>query len=362
MNMNNINSIIRRMAAVVLMLAAAMPLMAQRVEVSQPVIDCGQVQYRHPVSVKFEARNQSGHQIQITDVRTSCGCTAVDYPREAIAHGRTFAVTATYDARQMGTFAKEVALYVRGASVPVYLTLRGRVVAEVVDYTGTFPLTLGALRADKSDIEFDDVNSGERPFHRIHVLNSSSKPMQPQVMHLPDYLQAQVSPSTIAPGKSGVVTLTLLSDRLRDYGLTQTSVYLGAYPGDRVAANKEVSVSVVLLPGFGQLTDRARELSPKLELSATELDLGSFDGKKKKRGDITITNHGRTPLEIRNIQMFTTGLELSLSSRTIAPGASARLRVTAVASGLKRARSKPRVLMITNDPDHAKVVIGVTVK
>lgn len=99
-----------------------------------------------------------------------------------------------------------------------------------------------------------------------------------------------------------------------------------------------------------------------MSLSATYLDLGSFAGKKKKRGEIIITNNGRTDLEIRNIQMFTAGLEVSLSTRKIAPGASARLRVTAVASALNKVRTRPRILMITNDPDNAKVVIAVDVK
>lgn len=60
--------------------------------------------------------------------------------------------------------------------------------------------------------------------------------------------------------------------------------------------------------------------------------------------------------------MFTAGLEVSLSTRKIAPGASARLRVTAVASALNKVRTRPRILMITNDPDKAKVVIAVDVK
>ena len=53
---------------------------------------------------------------------------------------------------------------------------------------------------------------------------------------------------------------------------------------------------------------------------------------------------------------------MSLSTRKIAPGASARLRVTAVASALHKVRTRPRILMITNDPDNAKVVIAVDVK
>jgi len=60
--------------------------------------------------------------------------------------------------------------------------------------------------------------------------------------------------------------------------------------------------------------------------------------------------------------MFTTGLEVSLNKTELQPGESTRLKITAEAEGLKKAQQKPRILMITNDPDNAKVVINVNVK
>ena len=109
---------------------------------------------------------------------------------------------------------------------------------------------------DSCIIEFDDVNRGEMPLKRIHVMNSSNKAVNPVVMHLPEYLRANVSPTTIPAGKQGVVELTLNSNNVHDYGLTQTSVYLGMQPGDKVSPGKEIEVSVVLLPSFKEMTDR----------------------------------------------------------------------------------------------------------
>lgn len=61
--------------------------------------------------------------------------------------------------------------------------------------------------------------------------------------------------------------------------------------------------------------------------------------------------------------MFTEGLQVSLGKRTIKPGESVKLKVTAIAAMLKKQRARtPRVLMITNDPDHAKVVVKIQVK
>ena len=122
-------------------------------------------------------------------------------------------------------------------------------------------------------------------------------------------------------------------------------------------------MSAVLLPNFEKLTAEDLVQAPKVKLSTTTLDLGNFGTKKKVKGEILITNEGKSVLEIRSMQMFTMGLQVSLKKSKIQPGETVKLKVTAVASELKKSRSKnPRVLMITNDPDNAKVVVKVKVK
>lgn len=340
-------------------LAGSMAANAQQMEAKQNVIDCGQILYGRPIDVTFDITNKTNRTITIDEVRTSCGCTTASYPTSAIGGGKSFKLTASYDARQMGHFEKQVGVYANSSREPLILTIRGVVVDEVVDFAGDYPITIGTLRADKQDIEFDDVNRGDRPSQKIHIFNPTSKTIEPQVMHLPNYLKAQVSPSTIAPNRSGVITLSLDSRLLREYGLSQTSVFLGAYPGDKVAGEKEITVSAVLLPDFRNITDQTREYAPRMVLSSKYLDLGSFEGKKKKKGEITITNNGRTNLDIQSLQMYSLGLEISLGSKTIAPGASTKLKITAIASQMKKLKAKPRVLMITNDPENAKVILTV---
>ena len=334
---------------------------AQRLEARQRVIDCGQVLFQRPVTVEFELRNKGSKTLYIRDVKTSCGCATASYPRNGIPQNESFKVSATYDAQQLGHFEKLLAVYSNAGDKPLLLTLRGHVVTEVVDYVGDYPAKLGLLSADVNEIEFDDVNRGDRPFKRIHVFNSSSQTAEPQVMHLPPYLKAEVSPSKIAAGKAGVITLYLDSRQVRNLGLNKSSVYLGAYPGDKVSEDKAITLSTVLLPSFENLNESTRELMPRIVLSARELNL-ALEGKSKKKGEIEITNTGRTPLEIRSLQMFTEGLAVSLSNKKIAPGETARLKVTAMASLLRKVRSQPRILMITNDPDNAKVVITVRVQ
>lgn len=336
-------------------------LWAQDITTPNSTINCGEVLFKQPVRAEFEMKNSGSQPLVISNVRTDCGCTKVEYPQEAIAAGATFTVTATYDAKTMGHFQKRIGIYSNSSKEPMMLTLKGKVVETKSDDDVDYQFMLGNLKTDANNLEFDNVNRGDMPIQKIHIRNETDEVVEPQLMHMPDYLVGEVKPSHIAPGHSGEVTIQLDSYKLRNLGLTQTSIYLGMFPGDKVSAEKEITTSIILMPDFEILTEAQRANAPKLRLSKGSIEIGSFDGKDKKRDELTITNDGKSTLRIRSLQMLTAGLEVSLSKQSIEPGQSAKLKVTAIASMLKKARSKPRILIITNDPEQAKVMVNVQV-
>lgn len=353
----------KRMNIWMLSALLALPASAQKITTQHEVVDCGQVVFRKPVTAEFVLKNDGRKPLVINNVLKSCGCTEVDYPKTGIAAGESFVIKAVYDAKQMGTFTKQVCLYTNAGEEPFILSMRGRVVGSVVDFAGSYDEMLGAIKSDAQEVEFDDVNRGDRPVQRIHIFNPTDEVMEPVVMHLPDYLHAFVSPSKVAPRHSAEISFVLDSKKLRDLGLNQTSVYLGERPGDKIAPEKEIVVSAVLLSGFDNMTPAKKALAPKMEMSTTELNLGSFNGKKKLKGEILITNKGKSELDIRSMQMFTMGLQVNLKKSKIQPGETVKMKVTAVAADLKKSRVRhPRILMITNDPDHAKVVVKINVQ
>ena len=353
----------KRMSILMLSSMLVMAASAQKITTQHEVVDCGQVMFRHPVTAEFQMKNDGNKPLIIKSVQKSCGCTSVEYPKKQIAAGDSFVVKATYDAKQMGTFHKQVLLYSNAAETPFMVSVQGKVVSNVVDFAGEYNLTLGEMKADVQEIEFDDVNKGDRPVQRIHIFNPTDQTFEPVVMHLPNYLHAVVSPSKLAPHHAAEVSIVLDSKKLRDFGLNQTSVYLGDRPGDTISPDKEIVVSAVLLPDFDNMTPAQKAQAPKIEMSTTQLDLGSFNGKKKLKGEILIANKGKSVLDIRSMQMFTMGLQVSLNKTKIQPGETAKMKVTVVAADLKKSRAKnPRILMITNDPDNAKVVVKILVK
>lgn len=342
--------------------ASAATSFAQQITTANPTINCGQVVFKQPLKAEFALKNSGSQPLIINNVSSSCGCTLADYPKEAIAPGQTFKVTAIYDAKQMGHFQKQLAVFSNAGDKPFMLTLKGVVVEQVINFKGRYHYTIGALRTDTNEVEFNNVNRGDMPVLKIHLFNDSDQVAEPQLMHLPAYLRGEVKPARIAPGHTGVATIQLDSRKLRELGLAQTSIYLGTYPGEKVSSDKEIPVNIILLPDFDKLTAAERANAPKLTLSKGRIDLGEFGNKSRKRDDITITNQGKSTLTIRQLQMLTGGLEVSLNKQNIEPGETARLKVTAIASELKKVRTRARILMITNDPDQAKVIVPIIYK
>lgn len=350
---------IRKTVLAAIMATATIGTQAQDITASQTTVDMGRVLYRQPATATFELKNDGKATATIDEVKTNCGCTAAETAATTVAAGKSFIINVTYDAKQLGHFDKQVALFTNGNQQPLILHMRGVVVSPNDNGAVDYSHKLGILHAEKDNVEFDDVNRGDQPMQQIRIQNNSDDTVEPVVMHLPNYLSATVTPQKIAPGRTGVVTITLDSHRLHDYGLTQTSVFLGAFPGDKVSEDKEIAVSAVLLPDNQSLTMEQRLNAPLMTLSKEKVNLGAFGKKSKLKSELTITNNGKSTLDIRSLQMFTTGLDLSLSSKRIAPGQTATLKITAHRSQLMKAKVQPRILMITNDPDHPKVVITV---
>lgn len=333
-------------------------LQAQVITLPSKTINCGQVQYKHPVKAEFKMQNTGKQPLLIKNIRTSCGCTTVTYPTDAIAPGDSFTVSAVYDAKQMGHFQKEIGIYSNADTQPLMLTIKGVVVEEVSNFEGEFPYSIGDVLADKADLFFDNVNRGEQPIEKIHILNNGNVAITPQLMHLPPYLKGEVKPTRVAPGRSATIMLQVDSHKLNDLGLTHTSIYLGSFQGDKVSTDKEIDVNIVLLPNFEKLTETQIANAPKLQLSKGSLNFSKNSQKSKEKDEIVITNIGKSKLSIRSLQIIGSGLDISLNKQNIAPGETAKLKVSAIKSMIEKARTAPKVLMITNDPSQPKVIVN----
>lgn len=345
-----------------LLCMAAYSVSAQELSTENNTVECGRTGYRIPVTAEFQIKNKGTAPITISKVRTDCGCTQAELSKRILVPGEQFTLKLTYDAHMLGHYIKQAAIYSNDTDQPLYVKMQGVVLAEIQDYSGAYPYSIGDLLTDRDQLEFDDVNKGEHPQLVINLLNNSTRRMQPNIMHLPDYITATAIPEILEAGRHGKLVMTLNSEDIHDYGLTQTSVYIASQRGEKVNSKNEIPISIELLPDMSKFDGKRKMYAPQMVLSSEEINVGMIDGKMKKAETIIIQNVGRTALDISSVQMFTAGLKLTLGKRKLQPGESTKLKVTADRDVLLKARQKPRILMITNDPDHAKVVITINVK
>lgn len=322
----------------------------------------GEVEFQQPKRVVFSIVNKGNQPLKIISAKASCGCIDVSYPKTPIPAGKSGEIALVFDANILGTFYKEIEVVSNASEAPVYLGIQGTVVVDVKDVGEDYPIDLGNVQIQTNYLEFDDVHKGEHPMVEMSLVNKDHTAFHPELMHLPAYLSAQYIPENIPPGKKGIIRLILDSDKLFQMGVNRTSVYLSRYMGDKISDVNEIQISAVLLPDFSKMTAEEKENAPKLYISESLLEFSSLEGKSKDSHTISVYNRGKSDLHFEQVQVFNEAVSVSLGNRILKPGASTKLKVTVTPKYLKRAKGRPRVLLITNDPMQPKTVVKIDIK
>lgn len=351
----------RSILAIITLCIVSLSAVAQpRISSNKETHNFGQIEWKHPVNVEYVITNTGDKPLVLTHVTTSCACSVADWTKTPIAPGEKGTVSASFDAKALGHFEKTIGIYSNAQPNLVYLKFVGEVVQEVTDFTKTHPYSIGSIRIDRTEFDFPDAHRGEMPVITFSVVNQSDRPYEPVLMHLPPYLKMEKNPAVVLKGKRGIVKLTLDTRQLTDLGLTQSSVYLARFAGDKVSEENEIPVSAVLLPDFSGMTEQDRLNAPVIRLSETDVDLSARLAKKNKAThDILITNDGKAPLQINKLQVFNSSVGVNLKKTVLQPGETTKLRVTIHKKNTGKKRHHLRILMITNDPAQPKVEINV---
>ncbi|MEY3369254.1 MAG: hypothetical protein RI973_2409 [Bacteroidota bacterium] len=73
--------------------------------------DFGELPPGVPAVHLFHFKNTGASPLQVETVRTTCGCTASDWPEEPVLPGQSAAVRIEYDAAKSGRFQKKVTVF-----------------------------------------------------------------------------------------------------------------------------------------------------------------------------------------------------------------------------------------------------------
>lgn len=345
-----------------ILLLAALSARAQRISFERNTVDVGNVLWKIPAIATFRFTNKDGKQdLKVNDVDAGCGCMSVEWTREPIGKGDEGEIRITYNSMMLGHFDRYVDVYTNISEKPTRIRVKGNVTtggSSAAALSELFPYRIDNICMNTNNVEFPDVSKGDSTKAYIEILNDGHDVYEPVLMHLPAYITAKSVPAMVARGRRGKIELTLHGDKMPNLGLNQTQIYLARYSGDRVNTGNDITASAVLLPDVNTMEKGSN--APRFGISSTELNLGKLGKKNKAKGTVTIKNKGNSTLTLSNIQAFNQALSISLPKREIQPGEQIKMTITVDTKYLGLSKAEPKVLIITNDPDHCKEVVTVT--
>lgn len=310
------------------------------------------------VDAVFQLVNESDKPIRIIDARATCGCTIPEYSKADIAPGDTASLKVTYAATgRPGKFEKNV--YVKTSDAPSVqqtLTVSGVVIGASATIRSRFPADAGKIKLQSSSAGFGEVKRGKFKTVFISMYNQSPDSLSPVIEGLPDYITAQITPPVVAPGQQSQIALTLNSQKVPDWGITNDSFSFRSAPGEEPM---KMDFFTIIVEDFSKLTPGQMQNAPECHVTPLKVDLDAISTPQTV--EFTVTNTGKSPLIVRRLQIVDPAIsEAKISTDKIKPGKKAKITVTVNPATAEGDFINARLSLITNDPNNSLTVARVT--
>lgn len=311
------------------------------------------------VDAVFEFVNTIAQPVRIIDARATCGCTVPQYSKDEIAPGDTARITATYLASgRPGKFSKNI--YIRTSAEPTVqqtLKISGTVIGASSTLASRYPVVAGPLRLASATAGFGEVLYGKMKTVYIEAYNQSPDTVRPQVIGLPDYINAQVVPPAVAPGEQTQIALTLQTVSGAEWGINADKFIL------KPTADVETPLDffAIVTEDFSRLTPGQRVNAPVAALTPERVNLCELASLDPVELTFELKNSGKLPLEIRRVQIADPVLEnVAVSTNKVKPGKSAKITLTITPSNATSDFIAARLTVICNDPENPLLTSRIT--
>jgi hypothetical protein len=91
--------------------------------------DFGTISEKGDGTFSFVFKNTGKEPLILNNVRSSCGCTIPEWPKEPIKKGGKGTIKVSYNTRITGSFSKKITVYSNAGGDPVILLIKGKVEA-----------------------------------------------------------------------------------------------------------------------------------------------------------------------------------------------------------------------------------------
>ena len=78
----------------------------------------------------FTFKNEGDEPLILSNVRSSCGCTVPNWPKDPILPGQSNAIHVTYDTKRLGIISKQITVVSNATEPSLVLSIKGNVIQK----------------------------------------------------------------------------------------------------------------------------------------------------------------------------------------------------------------------------------------
>ncbi|MFA0964802.1 DUF1573 domain-containing protein [Roseivirga sp. BDSF3-8] len=309
-----------------------------------------------PVEHTFYFVNTGEDSLRVKGVRASCGCTTPAWSSDPVAPADTGFITARYNpTNRPGQFNKSLTITSNALRPLQVLTISGKVIPRPRTPAEDFPTKNGDLRSRYRAFYMGTITTRGPVSKEFTLYNDGEDTIyfQPNTV-VPDHIQLAFMPDTLPPSTKGKVVITYDSQKKGRFGYQTDNVVF--FTSEKEAPHKSYSVMATIQEYFPPMTKEELKQAPKIGVSSRLIDYGNLIEGDTATREITISNNGLSPLEIRDITSNCGCIKGKASQTRVMPGESVKADIQFMSEGRKGSQQK-MVTVFSNDPkDSAKVI------
>ena len=311
-----------------------------------------------PVSFQFDFTNTGSAPLIIQNVQPSCGCTTPDWTREPVLPGKAGFIKAEYNPRNRpGAFSKSLTITANTNPAITRLYIQGMVNPKPRTEADNYPVELGGIRLRTRSFNFSKITTEKPVTLDFDVYNGSDSMISfLDKIDAPDYIAVNIEPKSLASKTAGKIIVTYDPAKKKDLGYV--SDFVNLYTNETNNSIKQFMVVATIEEYFPPMTAEELAKAPHLNFDKTSFDFGIIKMTEKVAATFTMTNTGKSVLNIRETKTNCGCTVVSLDHTNIKPGESVPIVVTFDPTGRRGVQQKS-VSIFTNDPVNPTQMITI---
>lgn len=317
-----------------------------------------------PATGKFYFTNTGNDTLRILNVKPGCGCTTSNYTKGPIKPGKRGEIEATYDPKNRpGPFSKSITVTTNdSAQQTIQLVIKGEVLPRPKTFVDNFPVKLGNLRFNSSQINFQNIFNTEKKSDTVKLYNEWKQPMSISFKEIPAWITLKAMPENLKPGKEGKIIVTYDATKRNDFGFLYDKFLV--VTNDSIQPDKGFTITANISEDFSKLTPEQLAMAPVIKFDTTIYDFGTLKEGENATHSYVFTNNGKNDLVIRKTKASCGCTASSPEKSILKSGESSKINVVFNTTGKVGNQSKT-ITITSNDPKNATVILtikGIVVK